>query len=257
MSQNYYIEEHIKKYGRRFDYETKKAKALVRSEKKKVTLAKELTGIKAKLFAKKQKTIKAQKKKEIRMQNVKEKIIEKIQSGPLPLFLMDRGIITKGKELAHSIKEKRREASAKYSVPIPRIGGISDKEMFNVVITGKKRGKQWKRMVTKPCFVGENFTRKIPKQERFIRPMALRFKNAHVSHPDMKVTFNLPIISIKTNPHSRLYSSLGVLTRGTIIEVNVSELGIVEQNGRVVWGKYAQITNNPERDGCVNAVLLT
>jgi len=24
----------------------------------------------------------------------------------------------------------------------------------------------------------------------------------------------------------------------------------------VVWGKYAQITNNPENDGCVNGVLL-
>jgi ribosome biogenesis protein NSA2 len=23
-----------------------------------------------------------------------------------------------------------------------------------------------------------------------------------------------------------------------------------------VWGKYAQITNNPENDGCVNGVLL-
>jgi len=32
-------------------------------------------------------------------------------------------------------------------------------------------GKGWKRMVTKPCFVGEGFTRKPPKFERFIRPM--------------------------------------------------------------------------------------
>jgi ribosome biogenesis protein NSA2 len=23
-----------------------------------------------------------------------------------------------------------------------------------------------------------------------------------------------------------------------------------------VWGKYAQVTNNPENDGCVNGVLL-
>lgn len=32
-------------------------------------------------------------------------------------------------------------------------------------------GKAWKRMVTKVCFVGEGFTRKPPKYERFIRPM--------------------------------------------------------------------------------------
>lgn len=257
MPQNYYIDEHIRKKGRRLNWESKQAKLAVREEKKKISLARGLKGIKAKLFAKKQKMIKAQKKKEMIVKSVQDKVVEKVQSGPLPLLLMDRGIITTGKELSHAIKERKREASAKYSVPIPRIGGISDKEMFNVKVTGKKKGKSWKRIVNKPCFVGDNFTRKIPKQERFIRPMALRFKNAHVSHPDLKTTFNLPILNIKTNPHSRLYTSLGVLTRGTIIEVNVSELGIVETSGKVVWGKYAQITNNPERDGCVNAVLLT
>lgn len=42
----------------------------------------------------------------------------------------------------------------------------------------------------------------------------------------------------------------------SIIEVNVSELGLVTPGGKVVWGKYAQVTNNPENDGCINAVLL-
>lgn len=48
----------------------------------------------------------------------------------------------------------------------------------------------------------------------------------------------------------------GVITKGTIIEVNVSELGLVTNTGKVVWGKFAQVTNNPENDGCINAVLL-
>jgi ribosomal protein S8E len=48
----------------------------------------------------------------------------------------------------------------------------------------------------------------------------------------------------------------GVLTKGTILEVNVSELGLVTTSGKVVWSKYAQVTNNPENDGCVNSVLL-
>lgn len=52
-----------------------------------------------------------------------------------------------------------------------------------------------------------------------------------------------------------MYTQLGVLTKGTIIEVNVSELGMVTTGGKVVFGKYAQITNNPENDGCINAVL--
>lgn len=199
--------------------------------------------------------------------------------------------------------------------------------------------KQWKRMVTKVTFVGPGFTRKPPKYERFIRPMGLRFTKAHVTHPELKCTFNLDIIGVKKNPNGPMYTSMGVITKGTIIEViwfldfrlslspslqsvgtfivvprcrlsteqlyllniafsvskwlwwvwwinskflripmntsyflcqnlslptrgfefmqvNVSELGLVTPAGKVVWGKYAQVTNNPENDGCINGVLL-
>jgi len=47
-----------------------------------------------------------------------------------------------------------------------------------------------------------------------------------------------------------------VITKGTILEVNVSELGLVTQSGKIVWSKYAQVMNNPEMDGCINTVLL-
>lgn len=73
---------------------------------------------------------------------------------------------------------------------------------------------------------------------------------------ELKATFQLPIMGVKKNPNSPLYTQLGVLTKGTIIEVNVSELGMVTTGGKVVWGKFAQVTNNPELDGCVNAVLV-
>ena len=53
-----------------------------------------------------------------------------------------------------------------------------------------------------------------------------------------------------------MFTSLGVITKGTVIEVNISELGLVTQGDKVVWGKYAQVTNNPENDGCINSVLL-
>ncbi|KAL7670028.1 hypothetical protein ACOME3_004970 [Neoechinorhynchus agilis] len=111
-------------------------------------------------------------------------------------------------------------------------------------------------MVTRPCFVPESFTRKPPKFERFIRPMALRFRVANVTHPELKATFALQILGVKRNPSSQVFTNLGVLSKGTIIEVNVSELGLVTPGGKVVWGKYAQITNRPENDGCVNALLL-
>lgn len=40
------------------------------------------------------------------------------------------------------------------------------------------------------------------------------------------------------------------------MEVNVQELGITTTSGMAVWGRYAQVTNNPENDGPVNATLL-
>lgn len=52
--------------------------------------------------------------------------------------------------------------------------GISEEEMFKVVKTGAKTKKKgWKRMVTKPVFVGGDFTRRPAKHERFIRPMVI------------------------------------------------------------------------------------
>ncbi len=103
--------------------------------------------------------------------------------------------------------------------------------------------------------------------------MGLRYKKANVTHKELGVTVQLPIIGVKKNPQNPLYTQLGVLTRGTIIEVNVSELGLVTAGGKVVWGRWAQITSkscgrnqsqcpandsedNPENDGCINAVLL-
>lgn len=81
--------------------------------------------------------------------------------------------------------------------------------------------KQWKRMVTKATFVGPGFTRKPPKYERFIRPSGLWFNKAHVTHPELKCTFNLEIIGVKKNPNGQMYTSLGVLTKGTVIEVRL------------------------------------
>ena len=72
--------------------------------------------------------------------------------------------------------------------------------------------------------------------------MGLRYKKANVTHPELAVTVQLPIISVKKNPQNPMYTQLGVLTKGTIIEVNVSELGLVTAGGKVVWGRWAQIS---------------
>lgn len=221
--------------------------------------AKKLRGIKAKLYNKKRHSEKIQMKKTIKMheeRKTRQKSSEEVPEGAVPAYLLDREGQTRAKVLSNMIKQKRKEKAGKWDVPLPKVKGVSEAEVFKVVKTGKTRRKAWKRMVTKACFVGEGFTRKPPKFERFIRPMGLRMKKAHVTHPELKATFCLPILGVKKNPTSPLYTSLGVITKGTVIEVNVSELGLVTQGGKVVWGKYAQVTNNPENDGCINAVLL-
>lgn len=62
--------------------------------------------------------------------------------------------------------------------------------------------------------------------------------------PELAVTVQLPILGVKKNPQNPLYTQLGVLTKGTVLEVNVSELGLVTTSGKVVWGKFAQVTNS-------------
>jgi ribosome biogenesis protein NSA2 len=154
------------------------------------------------------------------------------------------------------VKQKRKEKAGKWSVPIAKVKSMTEAEMFSIIKTGKRGKKTWKRMINKATFVPEDFTRKPPKFERFIRPSGMRMKKANVTHPDLQTTFYLDIVGVKKNPQSALYTNLGVMTKGTIIEVNVSDLGLITQTGKVVLSKFAQITNNPENDGCINALLL-
>jgi len=259
MPQNEYIELWQKRYGRRFDTEEKERKKKAREPHRLSKQAQKIYGLKAKLYHKKRYSEKAQMKKKIALhqqRDNKHAVKEAREGEALPTYLLDREEVSRAKILSNTLKQKRKEKAGKWDVPLPKVRPISEDEMFHVLKSGKRRRKQWKRMVTKVTFVGENFTRKPPKFERFIRPSGLRMKKAHVTHPELKATFHLDIIGVKKNPQSTMYTSLGVITKGTIIEVNVSELGLVTQAGKVVWGKYAQVTNNPENDGCINAVLL-
>ena len=222
-------------------------------------VAKKTKGLKAKILNKERRNEKIQMKKTIQMheeKKTKKKEAKPVPDGAVPAYLMDREGQSRAKSLNNMIKQKRKEKAGKWAVPLPKVKAMDEMEVMKVVRTGKSKRKAWKRMITKHTYVGEAFTRKAPKYERFIRPMALRSKKAHVTHPELKATFCLPIIGVKKNPNSPLYTQLGVITKGTVIEVNVSELGLVTTGGKVVWGKYAQVTNNPENDGCINAVLL-
>lgn len=260
MPQNDYIDRHIKQHGRRLDHEERVRKREARESHRVATQAQKLTGWRGKQFAQKRYAEKVAMRKKIKAH---EQSRAKGSSRPaaedgeaLPAYLLDRERTNTAKAISSSIKQKRLEKADKFNVPLPKVRGISEEEMFKVIRTGKSKSKSWKRMITKHTFVGEGFTRRPVKMERIIRPSALRQKKANVTHPELGVTVFLPILGVKKNPQSPMYTQLGVLTKGTVIEVNVSELGMVTSGGKVVWGKYAQITNEPDRDGCVNAVLL-
>ena len=249
------MERWRKLHGRRLDHEERTRKREARKSHKASEDAQNLRGHRAKMHAEKRRKEKIQMKKTIR-QHEERNVTSAGERDPtvaVPNFLIDRTQPTTAKALSSAIKNKRAEKAAKFSVPLPKVRGISEEEMFRVVKTGKMKHKAWKRMVTKPTFVGPDFTRRPVKYERFIRPMGLRYKKANVTHPELGVTVQLPIISVKKNPQSPLYTQLGVLTKGTILEVNVSELGLTTAGGKIVWGRWAQVTNNPENDGCINA----
>ena len=259
MPQNEYMERHKKRHGERLDAEERSRKRQAREGHKRSEFAQKVHGIRAKLYHQKRFKEKATMRKTISMhqeRDNKHANDDAVPKGAVPAYLLDREGVSRAKVLSNTVKQKRKEKAGKWDVPIPKVKPVADDEMFKVLKSGKRKNKAWKRMVTKVTFVGQSFTRKNPKYERFIRPSGLRFKKAHVCHPELQATFHLAILGVKKNPSSTLYTQLGVITKGTVIEVNVSDLGLVTTSGKVVWGKYAQVTNNPELDGTINAVLL-
>lgn len=259
MPQHEHMDRHRKRHGVRMDAMERQRKREARQAHKLSEFAQKAFGLRAKMFNAKRFKEKATMRKTLSLHQEgsnKHANDDKVTDGAVPAYLLDREEVSRAKILSNTVKQKRKEKAGKWSVPIPKVKPIADDEMFRQQRSGKRKNKNWKRMITKVTFVGDAFTRKAPKYERFIRPSGLRFKKAHVTHPELKTTFCLDILGVKKNPSSPLYTNLGVITKGTILEVNVSELGLVTQSGKVVWGKYAQVTNNPENDGCINAVLL-
>jgi len=259
MPQNEHIELAQKRFGKKYDHEERLRKKEARMAHTRAAYAQKIHGLRAKRFNEQRYKEKATMKKTIAAHEEKtnkHKNKDAVQEGALPAYLLDREEVSRAKVLSNTVKQKRKEKAGKWNVPIPKVAPVTEAEMFKVIRSGKRQKKAWKRMITKATFVGEGFTRKPPKFERFIRPRAMRFKKAHVTHPELQATFQLDILSVKKNPQSPLYTSLGVITKGSIIEVNVSDLGLVTNTGKVVWGKFAQVTNHPENDGCINAVLL-
>ena len=139
-----------------FDHEERVRKRTARETHKASKDSQTLTGLRAKLYQKTRRNQKIQMKKTIRAheeKNVKSSGPSEPSSTPLPQYLLDRSQPTNAKALSSAIKNKRNEKAAKFSVPLPKVKGISEEEMFKVIKTGAKTKKKgWKRMITKPTF---------------------------------------------------------------------------------------------------------
>ncbi|POS82882.1 TGF beta-inducible nuclear protein-like protein 1, partial [Erysiphe pulchra] len=240
MPQNEYMDRWRKLHGRRLDHEERVRKRIAREGHKASEDAQKLTGLRAKLYQRKRHLEKIQMKKQIKAheeRNVKSSAPNEPSSTPLPQYLLDRSNPTSAKALSSAIKNKRAEKAAKFSVHCLKFGVSLRKKCLRLSRQGKKQrrnhGSVWLLSPHLLALISQG-TRPV-KYERFIRPMGLRYKKANVTHPELGVTIQLPIISVKKNPQNQMYTQLGVLTKGTIIEVNVSELGLVTAGGKVIW----------------------
>jgi ribosomal protein S8E len=97
--------------------------------------------------------------------------------------LLDRKGQSRAKVLSNMIKQKQKEKVEKWEVPLPKVRAQGETEVLKVIQTGKREKKAWKRMVTNVCSVGDGFTRKPPKYERFIRPMGSTFQKSPCHTP--------------------------------------------------------------------------
>jgi hypothetical protein len=157
------LAEAVRRHGRRLDYHERKRKKEAREVNRASKVAKSLTGLKAKLHNRKRAVAKIQMKKQIKQheqRNVKTSQEASAPDGAVPTYLLDRAEEKSAKQLSSMVKQKRKEAAARFSVPLPKVRGMAEEEVFKVLKTGKSKGKSWKRVITKPTFVGEGFTRR-------------------------------------------------------------------------------------------------
>lgn len=159
MPQGEHIELHRKRYGRQLDHEERTRKKEARSVKKRSQMAQRTLGIKGKMFAKERAKEKATMKKTIAMheeRDKKHKADDGATGAAVPAYLLEREQTERAKVLSNTIKQKRKEKAGKWDVPLPKVRPVAEEEMFKVLRTGKRKKKEWKRMVTKVGgYVGE------------------------------------------------------------------------------------------------------
>ena len=108
MPQNEYIEEHIKRHGRRLDHEERMRKREARSAHRASAVAQKTVGLKAKMLNKKRRAEKAQMKKTLKQHDERDVKKSTAPSDPetaLPAYLLDREGQKDAKALSSAVKE--------------------------------------------------------------------------------------------------------------------------------------------------------
>ena len=150
MPQNEYIEEAIKKEGRRLDYSERKRKREARFPHAHSTAAKETLGFKAKLLNRQNRVEKIEIRKKIKaheekISKTKKDLSGALPKGALPAYLLDRAgsgsAENKSKVLSNMIKEKRKDKAGKWAVPLPKVKGVAEEDVFKVIASGKRKSK--------------------------------------------------------------------------------------------------------------------
>jgi ribosome biogenesis protein NSA2 len=132
-------ERHRKLHGKRLDHDERARKKAAREGHKQSENAQNLRGLRAKLYAKQRHAQKIQMRKTIKQheeRNVKGAPAEKEPTEAIPAYLLDRANPTTAKALSSQIKNKRAEKAARFAVPIPKVRGISEEELFKVYVLG-------------------------------------------------------------------------------------------------------------------------
>uniref|UniRef100_A0A3Q3KSA8 NSA2 ribosome biogenesis homolog (S. cerevisiae) n=1 Tax=Labrus bergylta TaxID=56723 RepID=A0A3Q3KSA8_9LABR len=152
--------------------------------------ARKLIGLKAKLYHKQRHSEKIQMEKTIKrheQRKTKQKYDDKTPEGA-SLPVGQRGQ-PRAKVFSNMIKQKRKEKTGKWKVR-------------RFIKTGKRQKKAWKRMVLLATASLVNLQNTSVSSD----PWVYVFKKAHVTHPKLKATFCFPILGVKKNPSSPLYT---------------------------------------------------
>ena len=85
------------------------------------------------MYSQKRHKEKIQMKQRIRQheeKNVKTPNEAEPSGEPLPEYLIDRSNLGQAKALSSAIKDSRKDKAARFSVPLPRVKGISEEEVI-------------------------------------------------------------------------------------------------------------------------------